>query len=168
MTIKQLGVVYPGATPETWHQHHNGGGWVANSATVPATLHLPENAIVGARAKIGEGAEIGAWAKIGAWATVGERAEIGAWAKIGEGAEFVISPLHIIGSRNLVCVASATDIAIGCIVHDFPWWKENYRRVGRENDYTPVQITEYWMYIRLCHRWQLTYMKHQLPKNEAS
>lgn len=42
----------PTAKQEEWHQHFNGGGWVANSAFVEKTVHVDPEAIVFGKARV--------------------------------------------------------------------------------------------------------------------
>ena len=46
MTFDELKKMFPDATPETWHQHKNGGGWVENTATVADSAYVGPDAKV--------------------------------------------------------------------------------------------------------------------------
>lgn len=89
---------------------------------------------VGDRARVGDGAQVGNWARVGNWAQV-------------EG-EHLTSPLYIIGSVHPLTNSRPGYIAIGCQEHTFEYWKKHFRRIGKENGYTPEQITEYGKLIR--------------------
>ena len=47
-----------GAGPIPAHRHENGGGWVADSATVHASAHIAMSAVIGPEASIGARASI--------------------------------------------------------------------------------------------------------------
>jgi len=46
MTFDELKRRVPSATPETWHQHPNGGGWVKNTTCIADTIFIGSHAIV--------------------------------------------------------------------------------------------------------------------------
>lgn len=52
MTIDELKKIFPDATPETWHQHPNGGGWVQNTATAAESAFVGPNARVSGYAQV--------------------------------------------------------------------------------------------------------------------
>ena len=59
MTLAELQTLIPTATADTWHQHLNGGGWVANSASVPESATVPPTAIIGPLCSLGKGCSLG-------------------------------------------------------------------------------------------------------------
>ena len=154
MTIEQLKIYVPTATVETWHQHPNGGGWVHNTAVVPAPLKIPANSF------------IGEWATVGKGAKVGEGATVGEWAKVGEGATWNVSPLVIIGTRHLVCIPSAGNMKIGCMEHDIAWWRENGSEVAARENYTTDQVKEYAAYFALAEAWMAVYPEEGKIRSE--
>jgi len=42
------------------------------------------------------------------------------------------------------------EISIGCEVHSLEYWLNNYRMVGRDNNYTSEQIEKYGSFIKEC------------------
>ena len=62
--------------PTGYHRHVNGGGLVADTATVPDSVFIDGYTTIGNRAKIGDGATIGDDAKIGDGAFVENDLEI--------------------------------------------------------------------------------------------
>ena len=112
------------------HQHPNGGGWVANTATVDAS------AFVGRDAQVSGNARVSGDAQVFGDANVFGNAQL-------SGDAWVLNPLTITGSAHSVSLVSYTQIAIGCKIHDFAYWLKNYQTVGKENGYTPEQIKEY-------------------------
>jgi hypothetical protein len=43
------------------------------------------------------------------------------------------------------------EIQIGCEKHTVEHWIENYKTIGKENDYTGKQIKEYFGYINMVY-----------------
>ena len=78
--------------PAGYHQHPNGGGLVAETATVGA------GATVSTGATVSAGARVGAWATVGAWARVGAGATIGTGARVGSTRDCVV--INPLGSRD--------------------------------------------------------------------
>ena len=70
------------------------------------------------------------------------------------GSAWETSPLFIKGSADPITVCSATQIQIGCHRHDTQWWIDNYEAIGAREGYTPSQIEEYGMLIRVAAEWQ--------------
>jgi hypothetical protein len=113
-----------GYGPVAAHKHPNGGGWVADTATVPDEVAVPgsasigegasigEWASIGYGASIGEGASIGRRASIGYGASIGRRASIGEWASIGYGAS--------IGRR--ASIGPRASIGEGASIGEADWW----------------------------------------------
>lgn len=52
MTFEELKQRFPSATPETWHRHSNGGGWVQNTAKVDSAAYVGSDALVYGNAKV--------------------------------------------------------------------------------------------------------------------
>ena len=115
---------------EEQHQHENGGGWVANTATVEATVYVGPNAQVSGNARV-----YGyAWVSGNAWVFGDARVFGDAWET---------SPLYIQGSRHSVTNCAHGSITIGCQVHTFAEWKAKYKTIGKAAGYTAAQIKEY-------------------------
>jgi hypothetical protein len=66
------------------------------------------------------------------------------------GDAWVQSPLQIQGSRHFVTLCSMEQIAIGCHVHDFDYWKEHFKAIGRAEGYTVEEVKEYRHHIGTC------------------
>ena len=60
------------------------------------------------------------------------------------------SPLQIQGSRHFVTLCSLEQIAIGCHVHDFAYWKEHFKAIGRKERYSAEEVKEYRHHIGTC------------------
>ena len=118
------------------HQHPNGGGWVANTATVDASAFVGSDAQVHGNARVYGNARVSGNAQVSGNARVSGNAQV-------SGNAWVLNPLTITGSAHTVSLVSYTQIAVGCEIHDFAYWLKNYKTVGKENGYTPEQIKEY-------------------------
>jgi len=70
------------------HRHPNGGGWVADSATVAPT------------ARVGEHASVSGHAIVSGYAVIGEQAIVSGHASVGEQA--IVSGHAIVGGRAIV------------------------------------------------------------------
>ena len=107
-----------GLDKDEQHQHPNGGGWVANTATVDSTAYVDGDARVSGNAQVFGNAQV-------------------------SGNAWVLNPLEINGSAHVVTLVSYTQIAIGCQVRTFSDWLKNYKTIGKENGYSFEQIKEY-------------------------
>ena len=57
--------------------------------------------------------------------------------------------ISISGScHTLQCITGK--IKIGCENHTVKKWLNDYKEIGKRNDYTPEQIAEYGEYIKMC------------------
>jgi hypothetical protein len=57
--------------------------------------------------------------------------------------------LQIQGSKhNLIFVDY--QIQIGCEIHPQEKWLNNYKEIGKSNDYSDAEIKEYYKYIKIC------------------
>ena len=81
-----------GYGPIPAHRHPNGGGWVADNATVAETALVRETAQVQRLASIAEGASIGVDASIGKDARVYAHAHVPWMTEVAEGAHVSILP----------------------------------------------------------------------------
>ena len=111
--------------PEEQHQHPNGGGWVANTATVAASAFVGRDALVYGNARVSGDAQVSG----SAWET---------------------SPLYIQGSKHGLTNSAYGYLNIGCIKLPFSEWKKRYKEIGKEQNYTPAQIKEYGKFIALA------------------
>ena len=124
------------------HQHPNGGGWVANTATVAPSAFVGRYARVHGDARVSGNARVYGNAWVSGNAQMSGNARVFGNAQLS-GDAWVLNPLTIIGSAHTVSLVSYTQIAVGCEIHDFAYWLKNYKTVGKENDYNPEQIKEY-------------------------
>jgi hypothetical protein len=53
------------------------------------------------------------------------------------------SPLYIQGSKHCATNVKHGSIAIGCEIHAYAEWLENYKQIGKAAGYTAEQIKEY-------------------------
>lgn len=60
------------------------------------------------------------------------------------------SPLQIQGTRHFVNVSKKDHLKIGCKEFSFTYWKENFKQIGIDQNYTSDEISEYEMYIDLA------------------
>jgi carbonic anhydrase/acetyltransferase-like protein (isoleucine patch superfamily) len=128
------------------------GSLVAQTFSAP-TSSIGDGAIIGYRASIGDGATIGYRATIGDEASIGDRASIG-------------KTIFITGSGNTVNYYGLDVIHIGCIRKTIAEWQQQYREVGRENDYSDEQIREYGAYIQMIAELHKTW-NIEVPAYEA-
>ena len=59
-------------------------------------------------------------------------------------------PLQIRGSKHFVNIPDGVNIKIGCKIHPVDYWLQNFERIGKIQDYTTAQISEYKLYIDLA------------------
>lgn len=52
--------------------------------------------------------------------------------------------------RKLVSEGSLEQIAIGCHIHDFTYWKEHFKAIGRVEGYSAEEVKEYRHHIGMC------------------
>ena len=125
---------------EEQHQHKNGGGWVANTATVSETAYVGPNAWVSGNARVSDNARVYDNARVSGDAWVSG----GAWVS---GDAWETSPLYIQGSKHALTNSAYGFLNIGCIKLSFSEWKKQYKKVGKAQGYTPAQIKEYGLLI---------------------
>jgi hypothetical protein len=122
------------------HLWVDGEGWREFELTDTAELEK-RNITIGDRASIGYGSSIGNRASIGNDVSIGNR------ASIGDDAKPII--IYIRGSKHPVSYWGADSISIGCQHHSTDQWVKHGKAIGRANDYTEEQISEYLGYIEL-------------------
>ena len=173
-----LNCVYQ-SKPEDWHQHSNGGGWVYKNAKVEESVYLHPTSIVSGDAWVFGNARVSgdAWvfgdaqlsgnarvsgdARVFGNAWVFGNAQVSGDARVygnarvsGDarvfGNAWEQSPLQIQGSRHFVTLCSLEQIAIGCHVHDFAYWKEHFKAIGRKERYSAEEVKEYRHHIGTC------------------
>jgi hypothetical protein len=154
-----LDAVYD-STPEDWHSHSNGGGWVYKTATVEPSAYLHPTSIVSGDAQVYGNAQVSGNARVygnaqvsgNAWvygdARVYGNARVYGDARVS-GDAWEKSPTQIQGSRHFVTLCSLDQIAIGCHVHDFAYWREHFKAIGKTEGYSKDEVAEYGEYIDL-------------------
>ena len=122
---------------EEQHQHKNGGGWVANTATTEDSVHIGPNAVVFGDARVFGDAWVFGDAQVFGKAVVFSDA----WME---------TPLFIQGTKHGVSNSSYGKLSIGCVTLTFAEWKKQYRVIGKREGYTEKQIKEYGAIIALA------------------
>jgi len=164
---------------EEQHQHKNGGGWVANTATTEDSVHIGPNAVVFGDARVFGDAWVFGNAQVYGKAVVsgdawvfgdaqvfGDAAVYGnarvfgdAWVfgdaqVFGKAVVFsdawMETPLFIQGTKHGVSNSSYGKLSIGCVTLTFAEWKKQYRVIGKREGYTEKQIKEYGAIIALA------------------
>ena len=155
-----LNCVYQ-SKPEDWHQHSNGGGWVYKNAKVEESVYLHPTSIVFGDARVFGNAWVFGNAQVSGNAWVSGDAQVFGHAWVFGNAQvfghaqvfgdaWEQSPLQIQGSRHFVTLCSLEQIAIGCHVHDFAYWKEHFKAIGRKERYSAEEVKEYRHHIGTC------------------
>ena len=140
---------------EEQHQHKNGGGWVANTATVEDSVYIGPDAQVYGNAQVYGDAQVlgNAWVSGDAWvygnARVSGDAQVCGSARVF-GDAWVETPLFIQGTKHGVSNSSYGKLSIGCVTLTFAEWKKQYRALGKREGYTEKQIKEYGAIIALA------------------
>ena len=106
MTLTELRYDFPAATPETWHKHRNGGGWVENTAWVDATAKVGSNAIVWGNARVLDNACVLDYAQVHNNAWVCSNAQVCGAASISDSA-VIYGDAKVDGS---VCVSGTARV----------------------------------------------------------
>jgi len=60
------------------------------------------------------------------------------------------SVIIIMSWLAIIRLLKAGKIKIGCENHTVEKWLNDYKEIGKRNDYTPEQIAEYGEYIKMC------------------
>jgi hypothetical protein len=116
---------------EEQHQHKNGGGWIANTATVEDSVYIGPDARVFGDAWVHGNAQVCGSARV-------------------FGDAWVETPLFIQGTKHGVSNSSYGKLSIGCVTLTFAEWKKQYRALGKREGYTEKQIKEYGAIIALA------------------
>ena len=144
--------------PEEQHQHKNGLGWVANTATVEETAYIGPDALVYGNAGVYGDALVCGNAGVYGNARIYGNAQVSGYAQVygdvlvyGDawvyGGAWETSPLYIQGTKHAITNCAFGKIAIGCEVHSFSKWKRDYKSIEKKSGYTPEQIKEYGLHI---------------------
>ena len=140
---------------EEQHQHKNGGGWVANTATTEDSVHIGPNAVVFGDARVFGDAWVFGNAQVYGKAVVSGDAWVFGDAQVfGKAVVFsdawMETPLFIQGTKHGVSNSSYGKLSIGCVTLTFAEWKKQYRVIGKREGYTEKQIKEYGAIIALA------------------
>ena len=158
---------------EEQHQHKNGGGWVANTATTEDSVHIGPNAVVFGDARVFGNARVfgDAWvfgnAQVYGKAVVSDNARVFGDVQVFGNAQvygkavvsgdawvfgdaWMETPLFIQGTKHGVSNSSYGKLSIGCVTLTFAEWKKQYRVIGKREGYTEKQIKEYGAIIALA------------------
>ena len=118
------------------HQHPNGGGWVANTATVDASAFVGSDARVYGDARVSGDAWVSGNAQV-----YGDARVYGdAWVS---GNAWKTTPLLVQGTKHTATNCKHGFIAIGCQVHTFAHWQTHVESIARAHGYTEVEVAEY-------------------------
>ena len=134
---------------EEQHQHKNGGGWVANTATTEDSVHIGPNAVVFGDAQVFGDAAVYGNARVFGDAWVFGDAQVFGKAVVFSDA-WMETPLFIQGTKHGVSNSSYGKLSIGCVTLTFAEWKKQYRAIGKREGYTEKQIKEYGAIIALA------------------
>ena len=126
-----------------------GDAWVFGTTWVFGDAQVTGDAQVSGNARVYGTAQVFGKAWVYDDAQVSGDARVSGNARVS-GDAWKQSPLQIQGTRHFVTLCSMNEIAIGCHIHDFAYWKENFQTIGKTNDYSPAEIKEYHAYIGLC------------------
>ena len=69
------------------------------------------------------------------------------------GVELKEPPIYFTGSRYSIGFSKRGWIKSGCFEKPLSWWKTNVKRCAEENGYTPEQVKEYVMYVKMIEMW---------------
>ena len=139
---------------EEQHQHKNGGGWVANTATVEESAYLGASAQVYGNARVFGNAWVfdnaqvygNAWvygnARVYGDAQVSGDAWVFGDARVS-GDAWKTTPLLVQGTKHTATNCKHGFIAIGCQVHTFAHWQTHVESIARAHGYTEVEVAEY-------------------------
>ena len=141
-TIKQVIELYPVTNKTEWTKTKT-GGWIHQSAKVENPENIQEGAIVFGDARVYGNARICGDAQVCGNAQVYGDARIC-------GDAWILSPLQIQGTWHFVNMATKDILKIGCYELLISDWLKKYKAIGKEAGYTPAQIKEYYLYIKLA------------------
>ena len=114
-----------------WGRKGDRGGFLAKETNLQGDAWVSGNAEVYGNAKVYGNAEVYGDAEV-------------------SGNQWPKSPLQIQGTRHFVNVSKKDHLKIGCKEFSFTYWKENFKQIGIDQNYTSDEISEYEMYINLA------------------
>jgi NDP-sugar pyrophosphorylase family protein len=126
----------------------SGNARVSDNALVCGKARVFGNAVVFGNAWVSGGALVYGNASVYGNARVFGNAQVYGHAWV-TGDAWETSPLYIQGSKHAATNAKYGHIAIGCEVHTFAEWQEQFQIIGEANGYTEAEIAEYKMIIDL-------------------
>jgi len=129
-----------------------GNARVCRYAQVYGDARVSENARVSGNARVYGHARVSGDAQVYGYARVSENAWVYGYAQVYGNTQLISgtwekSPLYIQGTKHSVTHCGPDQIAIGCEIHSFSEWLEQYETIGRKNGYTKEEIQEYFIYI---------------------
>jgi hypothetical protein len=77
----------------------------------------------------------------------------------------LLTGLYISGSKHPVTYVGEGKLSIGCHCKEIDWWIDNYEAVGKREDYSENEITEYKTYIELAKTFYLNLKQNDHTKN---
>ena len=138
-----------------------GDAWVSGDARVSGNARVYDNAMVSGDARVSGDAWVFGNARVYDNAMVFGDARVSgdAWvfgnARVYDNARvfgdaWEVPPLQIQGSRHYFNICKYGYIKIGCIEKSIDEWEREFEIIGKENNYTELQIKEYGLYIQLA------------------
>ena len=147
-TIKDILTLFPDTKKKDWHQHPNGEGWVYKTAIVEDSAYIGEDAQVFGNTRVYGDAQVYGDAWVYGNTRVYGDARVSGKAWVSGGA-WEVSPLYIQGTKHSITNCKHGYIQIGCEIHTFDELIKNYKKIGKQYDYTDKEIKEYYEYIKL-------------------
>jgi len=153
-TIKDILTLFPDTKKKDWHQHPNGEGWVYKTAIVEDSAYIGEDAQVFGNTRVYGDAQVYGNTQVSGDARVSGDAQVygDAWVYGNTrvyGDAWEVSPLYIQGTKHSITNCKHGYIQIGCEIHTFDELIKNYKKIGKQYDYTDKEIKEYYEYIKL-------------------
>ena len=102
------------------HKHPNGGGWVADSATVAGTAYVGPGALVSGEAQVSGNALVSGEAQVSGNARVSGNALVSGNARVSR------TPIVIQGAEFPVTIVDAPLVCVGCKVATLEQWETGH------------------------------------------
>ena len=129
------------------------GAVIWPGVVIGSYVTIGSHAVIWPYVKIGSGVKIGSHAVIRSYAVIRSGVVIGSGVKIGPGYNLPTQPIHFSSPRYTIGYYSPGMINSGCITKPVEWWLENIERCAEEHDYTPDEIKEYTIRVKLIAEW---------------
>ena len=120
--------------------------FIGDGCTIENHVSISRGSTIWSRCLIKEQATIGTSCDIEQYSTVESNVFIPNGISIPFNSN-VSKVTQIIGSRHRITYWGGDEIKIGCKVHKIDYWKENFRRIGRLQEYSLEEVEEYGKYI---------------------